>query len=187
MANRWAVGLSIGSLGIAPKDQPDNKTEFGVGSLSFRYRATLHLEIELAVGGGRQQLPDKMQGDLEVSTGSIGLRYRFAPEQAWNWWLAGAIGSLAVAPHDATDDQRKAAEKPMGVLGVGLERRFRHFAIDAELRVIGVGEKDPQDKTEPVAVSGGTMPMATTPPPSSAPAPQGQSGGQFTIGASYYF
>src|ERR1041385_1765481 len=49
MANRWAVGLSIGSLGISPKDQPDNKTEFGVGSLSFRYRATLHLEIELAL------------------------------------------------------------------------------------------------------------------------------------------
>src|SRR5690349_17776999 len=56
MANRWAVGLSAGHLSLAPKDSPDNKTEFGLGELSVRFRATPHIEIEGDFGGGRQQL-----------------------------------------------------------------------------------------------------------------------------------
>src|SRR5882724_10152117 len=51
MANRWAIGFAIGHLAVAPKDSPDpsaDKTEFGIGELSLRYRATLHLELELA-------------------------------------------------------------------------------------------------------------------------------------------
>src|SRR5262245_13320115 len=40
MANRWAVGLSLGSMGIAPKDNPDDKTNFAVGELAIRFRAT---------------------------------------------------------------------------------------------------------------------------------------------------
>ena len=46
MANRWAVGLSVGSLSTAPKDTPDDKTQFGIGELALRFRATPHLELE---------------------------------------------------------------------------------------------------------------------------------------------
>ena len=74
MANRWAVGLSVGSLSIAPKDSPDAQTDFAIGQLSLRYRATYHLEVELALGGGQEKLQDGTQGDLEVITGLIGLR-----------------------------------------------------------------------------------------------------------------
>ena len=186
MANRWAVGLSFGHMSIAPKATPDDKTEFGVGELSLRFRATLHLELEAAFAGGRQQLGDNTQGDLQFNSGMIDLRYRFAPEQRWNWWLMGGLGGMSVARYDATDAERKAVEKPMVQLGIGLERRFHHFAIDAELRAIGVGEKQ-QDQSTPVMATAGTSPSTMTPPPSSAPMPQGQSGGQLTIGASYYF
>ena len=186
MANRWAVGLSVGSLGLAPKDQPNDKTQFGVGELSVRFRATLHLELELAVGGGRQQLQNGQQGDLQVNTGMLDLRYRFAPESKWNWWLMAGLGSLSVTQHDSTQDQQKAAEKPLGALGIGIERRFHHFAIDAELRAIGTGEKHQDPQAQPA--TGAAMMTTTQPPPPAMTQPaQKLSGGVFTIGASYYF
>jgi len=183
MANRWAVGLSVGSLGLAPKDQPDAQTQFGIGELSLRYRATLHLEVELALGGGREQLADGSQGDHQVNAAALGLRYRFRPEQAWNWWLMGALGGVSVTAVGATDQERKDAQRPMTELGVGIERRFRRFALHAELRAIGVAE-DPNGAA-PVKVAP-SAPNMMVPPPGPAPS-TAQSGGQLTIGASYYF
>jgi hypothetical protein len=195
MANRWAVGMSIGHLGIAPKDSTDSsqQTDFGVGELSLRYRATLHLELEVAFGGGREQLKDGTQGDLEAKTGMIGLRYRFCPEGEWNWWLMGGFGGLQVAQHGSTDQQFQDSERPMGQFGVGVERRFHHFALQAELRAIGIG---PQKTSDVMPVTGTVSPPAqTTTTTTQPPAPQPTmaatsdqlSGGQVTIGASYYF
>jgi hypothetical protein len=185
MANRWAVGMSVGSLSIAPKDSPDDKTQFGIGQLSLRYRATYHLELELAVGGGQQQLDDGSQGDLDVSTALLGVRYRFAAAQKWNWWLGAGIGGIAVTRHDATDQEKKDANRPMGAVSIGIEHRWTHFALQAELRGFGVGERQDQQDAPPKA-----MPVADTmqPPPDVVVAPSDQkSGGMVTIGASYYF
>lgn len=183
MANRWAVGLSVGSLSIAPKDSPDDKTEFGIGQLSVRYRATYHLELELAAGGGRQQLSDGSQGDLDVSTALLGFRYRFAAAQKWNWWLGAGIGGISVTQHGATDQEKQDAQRPMGAVSIGIERRWQQFALQAEVHGFGVGERqDQQDNVK-------SAPIATTmqpPAPMTAPSNQ-QSGGMLTIGASYYF
>jgi len=186
MANRWAVGLSIGSLSVAPKDTPDQKTEFGIGELSIRFRATVHLELELALAGGQQKLQDGTDGTLQVNTGLLGLRYRFAAQRKWNWWLGAGIGGISVTPTGATDQDRKAAQRPMGALSIGLERRWSQFALHAELRGFGVGQRQqdaaPPPQTMPVAVSSGTT-MQPPPPPSSPDL----SGGMLTLGASYYF
>jgi hypothetical protein len=182
MANRWAVGLSVGSLTVAPKSAPDDKTEFGIGQLSLRYRATYHLELELAVGGGRQQLSDGTQGDLDVSTALLGVRYRFAADRRWNWWLGAAIGGISVTRFGASDQEKHDAERPMGAVAIGLERRWRQFALQAELHGFGVGERQPQDVK--------AMPVANTmqpPPPTMTTPDDRQSGGMLTIGASYYF
>src|SRR5262249_36863704 len=72
MANRWAVGLSVGSMSFAPKDVPDAKTDFAVGQLSLRFRATYHLELEVALGGGTEKLMDGTDGNTEVQTASLG-------------------------------------------------------------------------------------------------------------------
>lgn len=184
MANRWAVGLSVGSLSVAPKDTPDNKTQFGIGELSLRFRATPHLEIEAAFGGGREQLSDGSQGQAEVHTGLIALRYRFSPEHEWNWWVMGGVGGFSVAPHGSTDQQFQDAQRPMGTFGFGIERRFSHFALQAELRAVGVGQNKDQPKTQPVM---GTAQTTTMPPPPASTAAQNLSGGALTIGASYYF
>ncbi len=188
MANRWAVGLSVGSLSVAPKDTPDNKTEFAIGELSIRFRATLHLELELALAGGQQKLQDGTQGNLEVNTGLLGLRYRFAAERRWNWWLGAGIGGISVTPTGATDQVRKDAQRPMGSLAIGVERRWTQFALHAELRGFGVGQRQdqPPPQTMPVAVS---SPNGTTtmPPPPAPPSSPDLSGGMLTLGASYYF
>lgn len=189
MANRWAVGLSVGSLSVAPKDSPDNKTEFAIGELSIRYRATYHLELELALAGGQQKLQDGSQGDLQVNTGMLGLRYRFAADRHWNWWLGGGIGGISVTQVGATDQEKKDAQRPMGSLSIGLEHRWNQFALHAELRGFGVGQRQ-QDAAPPppqaMPVNSGS---GMTTPQSYPPAPQSPdlSGGMLTIGASYYF
>ncbi|MGE5184540.1 MAG: outer membrane beta-barrel protein [Acidobacteriota bacterium] len=190
MNNRWAVGLSVGSLSVAPKDTPDNKTEFGVGELSLRYRATLHLELELALGGGQQQLPDGTKGDLEAHLATIDLRYRFAPEQHWNWWVMGGLGGMSVVQTGATDQQVSDANRPVGTLGIGLEHRWTQFAIHAELRAMGIGPQKNADTVMPVAPAPAGSTTTTQPPPPAPTMAAGTdrwSGGQFTIGASYYF
>ena len=187
MDNRWAVGLSVGQLTLAPKDTPDDKTQFGVGELSLRVRATPHLELELAVGGGQQQLSDGTQGDLEAHVAALGLRYRFAIEQHWNWWLMGGLGGVSVVQHGATDQQVQDANRPLGELGIGVEHRWHYFAIQAELRAVSVGPM--KDQTQPVM--GTASPPSTTTttpqPPVMSTTADHLSGGQLTIGASYYF
>ena len=188
MANRWAVGFSIGSVGLAPKNAPDDQSNFGVGEIALRFRMTPHLEIEAAFGGGRETMKDGTQGNNELSMGVIGLRYRFAVEDRWNWWIMGGLGGLSVASHDATDAERNEAERPIGELGVGIERRFHHFALQAELRGIGVGEPKSEQDAAPVKTTAGTsMATTTTQPPAMTAPDQKLSGGQLTIGASYYF
>jgi hypothetical protein len=183
MANRWAVGLSVGSLSVSPQDQPDNKTEFAVGSLSIRYRATYHLEVELAMAGGQEKLQDGTQGDRQVNAGLIGLRYRFAADRHWNWWLGGGLGALSVTQVGATDQERQDAQRPIGALSIGLEHRWQQFALDAELRGFSIGQRQDQATTMPVASGSNVM----TPPANGAAPDQSGGGGSLTIGASYYF
>ena len=188
MADRWAVGMSVGSLSIAPKDQPDNKTDFGVGELSLRFRATYHLEVELALGGGHEQLKDGTQGSRETNIGMLGLRYRFAADHHWNWWLGGGLGSISVTQTGATDQQKQDAQRPMGSLAIGVEHRWHQFALHAELRGFGAGPTKNHDQVNAGPVM--TPPGSTTQPPPptmTAPTTDQQSGGMFTIGASYYF
>jgi hypothetical protein len=199
MAHRFAVGLSLGHLSLASRTtQADNTaapvqgdpTEFGVGELAVRFRATLHIELELAIGGGHQQTKDGSQGDLDIKTASLGVRWRFFPEHRWNIFASGGIGGIQMAQHGADDATFKSSERPMMQLGVGLERRFRHFALQAELRAISAGPQ--KDSTVMAQPAGGTStPTTTTQPPPPTPTmsaqPDNMAGGVLTIGASYYF
>ena len=162
MANRWAVGLSVGSLSIAPKDSPDAKTEFAVGQLSLRYRATYHLEVELALAGGQEKLQDGTQGDREVNTGLIGVRYRFAADRKWNWWVGAGVGSVSVTRVGATDQERNDAQRPIGALSIGLEHRWHQFALNAELRGFGVGERDTASDPPKAAPIAAPMPAISS-------------------------
>jgi hypothetical protein len=177
MANRWAIAFSIGSESLAPKGSsgdPTDATQFAIGELALRYRLAPRLELEATVGGGREQLPNGGgQGDLQVTTAAIGARYRFRPACAWNWYLSGGVGSTTVASAEATADEKTGHAHVQ--LGVGVERRFTHLALSAELRAIAVAggtDASPSQIKSDVVL------------PASA---AGDSGGELTIGASYYF
>ena len=177
MDDRWAVGLSLGSMSLTPDGSHDH-TGFGIGELAVRFRATPHLELEASAGGGREQLDNGDQGDLEVNTAAVALRYRFNPEGAWNWFVMGGLGGASVTFHDATSQARDDATHALAMLGVGVERRFRHFALQAELRGVSIASGHTDDKMASAA------PAAVTPP---SPASTKLTGGSLTIGASYYF
>jgi hypothetical protein len=190
MQMRWAIGLSVGSMGLAQDGTTDAPTQFGVGQLSLRYRAARHVELELALGGGNEKLMDGSDGDRQIQTASLGLRYRFAPDQNWNWWIMGALGAVTIASQYASDQERQDSQRPMGELGLGLERRFEHFALQAEVRAAGTGETRAEQNGYAMPVSGtvGTGMVGTPKDPGYyQPVRDTLSGGTFTIGASYYF
>jgi hypothetical protein len=179
MANRWSVGLSAGGMSLTPDGGRDS-TSFGVGELAVRYRATPHFELELSAGGGREQRDNGMDGDLEVATFAGAVRYHINPYDAWNWFVMGGIGAAAVTFHDASDQQREDATHPMGMLGIGVERRFHHFALQAELRGIGIADKKTDREMAAASLPGGA-------PPTTNAANVKQSGGELTVGGSWYF
>jgi hypothetical protein len=178
MANRWSIGLSVGSMSLAPESAPDNETQFTVGELALRFRATPRFELELSAGGGTEQTADNQQGDLDVTAFALAARFRFRPEAAWNWFLMAGVGGAAVTRHDATDQEREDAVQSLGMLGVGIERRFRHVALQAEARAIGMGDdRRDADRMQGVA----EMPVV------GPGAEQTRAGGSLTLGLSYYF
>ena len=181
MAHRWAVGLSLGSMSLVRDGQSDTETQFGIGELALRFRATRRLELEASAGGGRERLHDGADGDLVVGMAALAARFRFNPEGRWNWFVMGGVGAAAVVRHDASDQEVDDATRPLGMLGVGLERRFHHFAFQAEARVVGIGDDEHDDKM-------------TDAPPASAYAVtttssnrQALGGGSVSLGVSYYF
>jgi hypothetical protein len=174
MENRWAVGFSIGSFGTTPDHGSAATTQFDIGELALRFRATPHLELELAVSGGHEHLGDGTQSDIMLSTVAIAARYRFRIHGHWNWWLMGGLGAATIASDSATSDQRDANQRPMLELGVGLEHRWNQFALQAELRANSMGPTKGNNLMPDLAIGGGA-PTDT------------YSGGALTIGASYYF
>lgn len=189
MADRFSVGLSFGGVGLTPKDAT-TATQFGIGELALRYRLGRHLELELSGGGGQQSRSDGTQGSLVVTEGVLAARWHFRPERHWNWYVTAGLGALTVADQNASDQERNDATRPMGEFGVGVERRWRHLAIEAELRGIGVGAtKGSQDAmAAPAAKSGGGGTTTMAPPSGDlSNSDPSASGGEFTVGASYYF
>lgn len=177
MANRWAIGLSLGGMSIAPSDAPDDQTHFTVGELALRFRVARHFELELAVGGGRERTADNMDGDLQVGTAALALRYRFRAEQPWNFFVMGGLGGAALTRHDATSKERDDATQPMFVAGIGTEYRFDHLALQAELRGFGLG----------VAKSDSTTQTADMPFEANTTNDIQRSGASLSVGLSYYF
>jgi hypothetical protein len=186
MARRWAVSFGIGSATYAPTASPDDKSQFSIGELALRYRATPHLELELAGTGG--QLANG--SDLQVHSFTASLRYRMRPGHAWDWYLLGGIGATELVTAEASDADRNAAARGQLQLGAGVERRFGNFGITAEIKMIALASPnnaqaitaDPNSSPAPAGTIASSMSAM-----SSTPSPGGASGGEFTVGVAYYF
>lgn len=184
MAHRWSVGLSIGGAAVGPSDSEDDDdiAGFRIGEIALRFRATPRLELELAASGGRQVVDDE-DGDLAMGTVSLALRYHLMPERPWNVYFMGGFGGTVIAAHRSSDEEREGAVRPLGMLGVGLERRFRQIGIHAELRAIGMGPRD-DDEFDDAPPPGRPRPVDLT---EAVTYSDELSGASFTVGASLYF
>ena len=184
MRDRWSVGLSIGSFGVAQNNgdgTSGDTTKFDVGELSLRFRVIPHLELELAIGGGNQRLDDGTKGDMQTQTVALAARWRFAIHSHWNWWLMSGLGASSITSQNASSDEMSAAERPMVEAGIGLEHRWDHFAIQAELKGMALGPSKNDNQAQPVLNADGSVVSSSSSDGTS------YSGGQFTVGASYYF
>ena len=171
---RWSIGLAMGGASFAPKDQPDAKADFDIGQIAVRYRGWRHLELELAMAGGTQKLPQDMRSvdsEYEIAQVTFAAKYRFNVQDHWNWWLMAGVGSTTIAPKGAPDDQRQASARPHGLIGLGLEYRWTKFALQAEAKALKLGptqdEQTLQDQT--------------------GQQPPDIGGGMFTLGGAFYF
>lgn len=171
--HRWSIAVGVGAMGLAPKHAPEAQADFSIAEIAIRYLAGTNFEIELGASGGRQQLEDGREGDLAMGSVMLAARYHFRPRQTWDWWLMGGLGGMVVAPHRSSDEELDRAQRPAGVLGIGIERRFNRFAIHAEARAIAAAETEAErEMTVPVY---GDMQSGA------------YSGGSISVGVSYAF
>ncbi|MBL9013099.1 MAG: hypothetical protein JNL83_02920 [Myxococcales bacterium] len=172
--SRWSIGFALGGASFAPEGNPDAKADFDLGQLAVRYRGWRHLELELAMAGGTQQLPEErrdLDAAYEIAQVTLAAKYRFNVQNHWNWWLMAGVGSTTIAPEGAGEEQRTASERPHGLLGIGLEYRWTKFAIQAEAKAIKLGQTDDEQALEDA--TGEKMPEI--------------GGGSFTLGGAFYF
>lgn len=181
MENRWAIGLSFGGMGLAA-DGADTATDFSIGELALRFRVTRHLELEVSAGGGRERTADDQDGDLAIAEAALAARWRFNPEGRWNLFAMGGIGGASVVRHDASDEERSHATHPLIMGGVGIERRFRHFAFQAEARLIAIAARN--DTTDDVVARSSSGDGSSV---STASDDKTLGGGSLSLGLSYYF
>jgi hypothetical protein len=84
--------------------------------------------------------------------------------------MAG-FGGTTIAPKNASSDEAEMQQRGHGMLGIGAEYRWTHFALQAEAKGIGVG---PTEAEQQYADDTGM----------DAP---GLGGGSFTLAGAYYF
>ncbi len=180
---RWSVGIGIGFTDLAPHSAPEATTSYSLGQIAVRYLLRRHVEFELALSGGREQLDDGSEGNRELSQGVLAVRWRFAPQRRWNGWLMAGMGTLAVTSVDATDGDRESASQSTLQFGVGVERRFRRWSLQVEVRAVGVAPNEVDGDAPPMLepTRPGGMDLTTTSPS------EGKAGGQFALSGNYYF
>jgi len=166
MSRRWSVSLSIGSLGLRPEREGADSVTFGMVELAGKFRIRPFVDLGLSFHGGGAG-----KGDLSTAGLYIDGRYRFLAERPWNVWALLSLGVSSVAAKDQSDDAKQGRGSVR--IGFGVERRFRAWAIHAELRLVGIGENKDFAPTE---IS-----------PNDEMAKAKLNGGSLTVGGSFYF
>lgn len=181
---KWGIGLYMTSLTLAPESNPDAETEYSGGGLLVRYRLAPRWQLELAFDHVTERLENGEMGTRQLQSATLAAQYHFRPYNRWDWYALVGIGGTANGDPEISDQEREASSVGHFHLGVGLERRFRHLAIGAELRAVGMAPHEDADgrggTTTDVTPTGMTVPTQEINAEST-------SGGQLTIAATYYF
>jgi len=171
---RWSISLRAGGLGLHPEEDPDSETSFGGGGLAVGYRLAPRWVIAAVLEGAHEQLENGEPGDHHLSLFTVEAQFHPRPRARWDWYLSAGLGGAAIA---VGEDENAEVVQSGGAFtfGGGIERKFGHWGIGAQLRAIGLALED----VEPTDAAR----MTTTPEEE----PIALSGGAFSISGSYHF
>jgi hypothetical protein len=165
MDRRWSIHAGIGSLGLRPDRDGTDNTSFGIIDLDGRFRIRRWIDVGLSLYGGGTK------GDIGTGGLYIDGRYRFLAERPWNVFALLSLGVASVSDKQATEDEKRGRGSVR--IGVGVERRFRVWALDLQLRIQGIAKNKDVD-TVPMTLADDLAKSKLT-------------GGSLTLGGTFYF
>jgi hypothetical protein len=171
LSNRLGVGLHAVSMAIVPHDDPDaDPTELAGGGLQVRYRVSRRWELGLELATMRQHDDNGEPFGENIHVATVGAHFRMRPGRHLDWYFSGGLGGLHVGEHD--DDEAEERGRALGY--IGLEYRWQHLALGAEVRAVGIA---PAEETRGARMSTGDDDDDE----------RGDGAAQATVGATYYF
>jgi hypothetical protein len=172
---RFGIGLRTTAQTVAPKDDASNALHMGGGGITLRYRLSRIWALELtsesmkspAMDGGTTAAYSR-----SAKSSVFAIQWHFFDRGHWDWYALFGIGGtnadVSYAKIDGTTGTW-SAKQTTAHLGIGVEYRCHHFGIGAELRAVGLAQKDDGSNTQPGLI------------------PTNESGSQFNLTATYYF
>jgi hypothetical protein len=137
-ADEWAVGLRASAEHLTPDGDPDG-FDVGGGGVLVRWRFWPHWGLEAALESVRSET-------LRMDSLLVKIDLHLTPLSAWDAYVFVGAGGGNAYPAHAAEFKQSVVQ-----LGVGLERRWEHLGIGAELAAVGRERKD----VDPPAKAGG--------------------------------
>jgi hypothetical protein len=175
MANRWAVDLSLWLGSMTPRASGAAAIPLAGFELSGRWRIREPIELGFSLfGGGSGDPNNNDMNTVAVGGFMVDARWRFLYDRPWNIAAVAGLGVMSAAAKAGATDTDKQGRGALRV-GAAVERRFEHWAIEADFRIFAIQKNDsvtlldqPTQRTYDAARYGCT-------------------GAYLTIGGSYYF
>ncbi len=170
-ADEWGVGLRATGERVDPKDDAPNGIGMGGGGLYVRWRISRRFGLELGLDGVSGKLADGAY-ERKTSSAQLAATFHLTPGSRWDLYLLLGVGGATdkVTFTDATGAQMEQEFKETLLrVGGGLEYRWEHLGIGAEVAAVGYARNDSDQ-----VVAGDAVPKEA-------------GGGQWTVAVSWYF
>ena len=170
MLDRWAVNVALGGESATAHADGASNVGFALIEVSGRFRIRADIEVALTLGGGGG---NTSEGDFSTGGLYADVRYRFLAERAWNVIALVGLGVESIGFKNVGSPDNKARGSVR--IGGGVERRFGHFALEADLRLFEIAENKDAIMLDELVTAGSQL------------ARYGVSGVTLTLGGTYYF
>ena len=175
MGHRWSVHAALWFGSVTPRVSGADKIALAGLDLEGRYRLIEPIELALSLHAGGGADPNGNDAN-SVSFGGffVDARWRFMYDRPWNIAALAGLGFISASAQSMATDTEKQARGALRV-GAALERRWTHWAIEADFRLMAVLKND--------SVSTIDLPTQRTYQVSR----YGLTGANLAFGGSYYF
>lgn len=142
MANRWAVNLSLWFGSMTPRTSGAGSIPLAGLELSGRFRIREPIELAFSLfGGGSGDPNNNDMNTVSVGGFMIDARWRFMYDRPWNVAAVAGIGVMSAAAKAGATDEDKAGRGSLRV-GVAVEHRWEHWAIEGDFRIFAIQKND---------------------------------------------